>query len=298
MLASIRRLGAALVVALALLLTVGQARAVEVPTLTQYATDLTGTLSAQQLATLNTRLAALHKTKGAQLVVLVVPTTQPDDIETWSLAVAEKNAIGRKGSDDGVLLLVVKNDRRARIEVGSGLEGAIPDAACARILREYLGPKLRQGDLYGGIQDAVGVLSQLIDGEALPPPVDATPRHAAGPSLGNLLMIGVFVALFLRGVLGRAPKLLRAPVAAVVNGGVLWLLAQSLGVGLLGAAIGAVLLLLPGGGGNSIGGGGWGGFGGFGGWGGGGGGFGGGGGGGGFSGGGGGFSGGGASGSW
>jgi len=268
-----------------------------VPTLSRHVTDLTGTLTAQQVDQLDAKLVALEKAKGAQLVVLMVGSTDGQPIEEYSLAVAEANKIGRKGSDDGVLLLVAKNDRRVRIEVGYGLEGAIPDAANARIIREYLAPKFRNGDYYGGIDDAVGALTQLIDGEPLPPPVEGAPRERHGPGFQGVFMIGLFAAIFLRGVLGRAHALVRAPLGGVIVGGLLWLLA-SLGVGVLGGVLGALFMLLPAGAGRSIGGGGWGGFGGWGGGGGfGGGGF-GGGGGGGFSGGGGSFGGGGASGSW
>jgi uncharacterized protein len=265
-----------------------------VPKLTRHVTDLTGTLTAPQVDQLDAQLVALEKTKGAQLTVLMVDSTAGQDIESYSLAVAEANKVGRKGTDDGVLLLVAKNDRRVRIEVGYGLEGAIPDAATARIIREYIAPKFRSNDYFGGISDAVGALTQLINGEALPPPVQGSPAdERSGPGLQNGLMIGVFVALFLRSMLGRATAWVRAPLGALLVGGLLWLLI-SMGAGIIGALVGGVLMLLPGGAGRSIGGGGWGGFGGFGG---GGGGF-GGGGGGGFSGGGGSFGGGGSSGSW
>ncbi|MGB5851295.1 MAG: YgcG family protein [Rhodanobacter sp.] len=268
--------------------------ATAIPKLARHATDLTGTLSAAQVDELDAQLVALEKAKGAQLVVLMVDSTGEQPIEEYSLAVAEASRIGRKGTDDGVLLLVAKNDRRVRIEVGYGLEGAIPDAANARIIREYIAPKFRTGDYFGGIQDAVGALTQLIDGEPLPPPVEGAPREHRGLGLQGALMIALFAAVFLRGVLGRAHALVRVPLGGALIGGLLWLLV-SLGAGVLGAVVGGVVMLLPSGGGRSIGGGGWGGFGGFGGGGFGGGGF---GGGGGFSGGGGSFGGGGASGSW
>lgn len=281
-----------LILAMALLSPALLHAADAVPKLARHVTDLTGTLTVQQVDQLDTQLTALEKAKGAQLVVLMVGTTQPQDIESYSLAVAEANKVGRKGTDDGVLLLIAKNDHRVRIEVGYGLEGAIPDAATARIIREYLAPKFRGDDYFGGISDAVGALTQLINGEPLPPPVQGAPDHSrSGRGLQNSLLIGVFVALFLRGMLGRATAWVRAPVGAVLVGGLLWLLV-SMGAGILGAVIGAVLMLLPGGAGRSIGGGGWGGFGGGGGWGGGSSG------GGGFSGGGGSFGGGGSSGSW
>lgn len=274
-----------------------------VPTLTRHVTDLTGTLTPQQVDQLDAQLVSLEKTKGAQLVVLMVPTTQPQEIEEYSLAVAEANKIGRKGTDDGLLLLVAKNDRRVRIEVGYGLEGAVPDAATARIIREYIAPKFRTNDYFGGISDAMGALTLLVNGEALPPPVESGNRERRrGVDFGHVLLFGVFIAIFLRSIFGRTTVWLRTPVGAALTGGLVWLLAASAGAGIFGALIGGVLMLLPGGGGRSIGGGGWGGFGGggFGGW--GGGGFGGGGGGlgggGGFSGGGGSFGGGGSSGSW
>jgi uncharacterized protein len=194
-----------------------------------------------------------------------------------------------------VLLLIAKNDRKVRIEVGYGLEGAIPDAATARIIREYIAPKFRGDDYAGGITDAVAALSKLIDGEALPPPIESGHRERRSWGGGSSLVLAVVIALALRGMLGRVPSLLRVPLGGLITGAALWLL-LSVGAGLLGALIGAVVMLL-GGGGRSIGGGGWGGFGGFGG-GGFGGGRGGGFGGGGFSGGGGSFGGGGSSGSW
>jgi len=263
-----------------------------VPKLVRHVTDLTGTLTASQVDQLDAHLVALEKTKGAQLVVLMVGSTGGQDIESYSLAVAEANKVGRKGTDDGVLLLIAKDDRRVRIEVGYGLEGAIPDAATARIIREYIAPKFRSNDYFGGISDAVGALTLLINGEPLPPPVQGSPADEhAGPGLQTGLMIAVFAALFLRSVFARARPWLRAPVGAALVGGLLWLLV-SMGAGILGALLGGVLMLLPAGAGRSIGGGGWGGFGG-GGWSGGGSS-----GGGGFSGGGGSFGGGGSSGSW
>jgi uncharacterized protein len=268
-----------------------------VPTLTRHVTDLTGTLTSQQLDQLDAQLTSLEKQKGAQLVVLMVGTTQPDDFDDYSLRVAEQNKLGRKGVDDGVLLLIAKNDRRVRIEVGYGLEGAIPDAAAARIIREYIAPRFRVNDYAGGINDAVGALTQLINGEPLPPPVRGNEVEHRGVDMQGLFVLAIFAVLFMRGIFGRAPAFVRAPLGAFVVGGLLWMLA-SVGVGIFGGIIGGLVMLLPAGAGRSIGGGGWGGFGGggFGGFGGGGGS--GGGGGGGFSGGGGSFGGGGSSGSW
>ncbi|MDI3263297.1 MAG: TPM domain-containing protein [Fulvimonas sp.] len=269
-------------------------RAAEVPRLTRHVTDLTGTLTPEQVDRLDAKLVDLERRKGAQVVVLMVDTTAPQDIESYSLAVAEANRIGRKGVDDGILVLVAKGDRRDRIEVGYGLEGAVPDAATAVIRRNYMEPRFRAGDYYGGLEAGIDALIKLIDGEALPPPAAApTPQHGLG--YGDALFIGLIVAFFLRSLLGGVPVLLRTPLGAFLTGALVWLLAASLGAAALAAIVGGLLMLLPGGGGGFIGGGGWGGFGGFGGFG-GGGGF--GGSGGGFRGGGGSFGGGGSSGSW
>jgi uncharacterized protein len=267
-----------------------------VPKLTRHVTDLTGTLSAQQVDQLDAQLVALEKSKGAQLVVLMVGSPQPQDIDAYSLDVSMTNKVGRKGIDDGVLLLIAKADRQVRIEVGAGLEGAIPDAACARIIREYIAPKFRTGDYNGGITDAVGALTQLINGEPLPQPVQEAPHEQGGLGLQGLLGVGFFAWIFLRGILGRAHAFVRAPLGGLAIGALFWLMASA-GMGIFAGIVGGLLMLLPAGAGRSIGGGGWGGFGGWGGGGFGGGGF-GGGGGGGFSGGGGSFNGGGASGSW
>ncbi|MDE2280410.1 MAG: TPM domain-containing protein, partial [Xanthomonadaceae bacterium] len=235
-----------------------------VPKLVRHVTDLTGTLSAQQVDQLDAQLVALEKAKGAQLVVLMVGSTKPQDIDSYSIDVAMANKVGRKGVDDGVLLLVAKDDHAVRIEVGAGLEGAIPDAASARIIREYVVPKFRAGDYFGGIQAAVGALTQLIDGEPLPPPAQRAPRQRPGLDLNSLLGIGFFAWIVLRGMLGRAHAFVRAPLGGLVMGGLFWLMA-SVGMGILGGIVGGLLMLLPAGAGRSIGGGGWGGFGGWGG---------------------------------
>src|SRR5512135_891158 len=143
----------------------------QIPPLTARVTDTTGTLDAGQKQALESSLAALEQRKGAQLAVLMVPTVKPEEIEQYSIRVVDAWKLGRKNVDDGVLLIIAKEDHRVRIEVGRGLEGAIPDAASARIIREYITPKFRAGDFYGGIVDATDALTRLIDGEPLPPPL-------------------------------------------------------------------------------------------------------------------------------
>ena len=272
-----------------------QDRPQAVPALTARVTDLTGTLDAQQKQTLEAELEALEKSKGAQLAVLLVPTTEPEDIAAYGIRVADAWKLGRAATDDGVILIVAKNDRRVRIEVGQGLEGAIPDAAAARIIREYIAPRFRAGDWYGGIHDATGALTKLVNDEPLPPPL-AEETAPSPDRIETALFMSLFAALFLRGVFGRAPALARGGVVGAGAGGVAWLVSGLTALGIGAGVLGLVFGLFGGGGGGGFanrggrggfGGGSWGGGGGWSG-----------GGGGGFSGGGGGFSGGGASGSW
>ncbi|MEA9488281.1 TPM domain-containing protein [Xanthomonas campestris] len=272
-----------------------------IPPLRSPVVDTTGTLDAAQLQQLEQQALALQQRKGAQLQILIVPTTQPEAIEQYTQRVFDQWKIGRKGVDDGVLLLVAKDDRRVRIQPGYGLEGAIPDIVANRIIQEYLAPRFREGDYGGGIRDATATLAGLIEGEALPAPVSGHASDLSDSDSGSWVMalfIGVFVALIARVFLRALPR----PVRGVLNGaaaGTAALLLTSLVFASIGAAVaGLVVGLASGSGGRSIGGGGWGGgFGGFGG-GGRGGGFGGGGFGGGWGGGGGSSGGGGASGSW
>lgn len=273
-----------------------------VPKLEARVTDLTGTLTAAEQTELEQRLATFEARKGAQIAVLVVATTQPEEIEQYSIRVVEAWKLGRAKPDDGVLVLLAKDDHASRIEVGYGLEGALTDALSSRILNETMIPLFRQGQYYQGLSAGVAQIIQVVDGEALPPPDTDWKKGAAG-NLGNflpLLFFGFIAASsILRSIFGRVGG---AAATGGVMGIVAWVVSQLIVAG-VGVAVGAFLLSLVfglrGSGWNSGGRGGMGG--GFGGLGGGGfgGGFGGGGfGGGGFSGGGGGFGGGGASGKW
>jgi uncharacterized protein len=292
------RLGAGI----ALLLSIALARAdVAVPPLTARVTDLTGTLSGGAVARIEAKLAALEDKKGSQLAVLIVPTTQPEEIEQYGIRVAQAWKLGRKGVDDAAILIVAKNDRRVRIEVGYGLEGALPDATANRIIDETIAPRFKAGDFDGGVEAGVDKMISVVNGEPLPEP-DKKWEHR-GSGLGNLLpllLVVVFVASgVLRSIFGR---LLGSVATGGLAGAIVWFLSHLLPIGLGAGVVAFLFAMLAGGsrGGWSGGGGGFGGglggIGGLGGLGGGrGGGF---GGGGGFSGGGGGFGGGGASGSW
>jgi uncharacterized protein len=284
-----------------LLLTVMLARAdVAVPPLSARVIDLTGTLSGDAVNRLEGELAAFEAKKGSQIAVLIVPTTQPEDIEQYGIRVADAWQLGRKGIDDGAILLVAKNDRAVRIEVGRGLEGALPDVTANRILTEIITPHFKTGDYDGGVQAGIDRMLAVVNGEPLPEPDRKWERHTDVGNLLPLLLVVVFVVSgVLRSLLGR---LLGALATGGLAGFIAWLLSHLLPIGVGAGMLGFLFALLVGSSrGWSTGGGGWGG--GFGGFGGGLGGFGGrggggGGGGGGFSGGGGGFNGGGASGSW
>jgi uncharacterized protein len=299
--AHLRRLRRVTLGALATIAALVAGADVAVPPLTARVIDLTGTLSGGAVSRIETKLADLEAKKGSQIAVLIVPSTQPEEIEQYGIRVAEQWKLGRKGVDDGAILLIAKDDRRARIEVGYGLEGALPDVIAKRIVEDTITPHFKQGDYDGGVEAGVDQIISVVNGEPLPEP-DQRWEHQSG--LGSVLPLLLVVVFVGSGVLSAMfGRLLGSFATGGLVGGIAWLLSHLLPVG-IGAGVVAFLfaMLLGSTRGWSTRGGGWGGgFGGGlgGGLGGGfGGGFGGRGGGGGFSGGGGGFGGGGASGSW
>ena len=257
---------------------------IAIPPLTGRVTDQTATLTVEQKAELEQTLQAFEARKGSQIVVHVVPTTAPETIEQYALRVAEQWKPGRKKIDDGVILVVAKDDRALRIEVGYGLEGALTDAASKRIISEIIAPRFKQGDFHGGIRAGIDQIMRVIDGEPLPPPGTRSSDVSGLQSYTPIIfMVALVLGGVLRALLGRLPGALVAGGAVAV---VAWLIVGAVSIA-LGAGFLAFLFTLLGGGmgGFGIGGhrGGSGGFGS---------------GGGGFSGGGGGFGGGGASGRW
>jgi uncharacterized protein len=268
---------------------------VSVPPLERRVTDLASLLTAEQRDAMERRLADFEAAKGSQIAVLILPTTAPEDIAPFSIRVAEAWKLGRKGVDDGVLLVVATEDRSLRIEVGYGLEGALPDAIAKRIVADVITPHFRRGDYAGGLSAGVDAIIRVIDGEPLPEPDPGWRSPAGGLEqfLPLLLIFAVVGGGLLRALLGRPAG---AAAAGGIAGFVVWLLSHVLAVAVFAGIVTAVIALaggLPRGGWSTHGrggrGGGWGSVGG--------GGF-GGGGGGGFRGGGGGFGGGGASGRW
>jgi len=277
------------------LLLCGTAQAdVAVPQLTQRVTDLTGTLDASQVRALDSRLAAFEAAKGSQIAVLMLPTTQPEAIEQFGIRAAEAWKLGRKGVDDGALLLIAKDDHRLRIEVGYGLEGALNDATTKRIVSDVITPYFKRGEFYAGIDAGVTAIIKVIEGEPLPPPEQRPSAPSrSGYSFEHMLGVGfvifMFGNVFLRQFLGRLPSGL---IVGGLIGVLTWAMLFSMALAIIVAIVAFLFSLMfgsrgwgssfPGGWGGS--GGGWGG----GGW----------SGGGGFGGGGGGFGGGGASGGW
>ncbi len=205
---------------------------VAIPPLQHRVTDLTATLNSAQQADLEARLAAFEAKKGSQIAILIVPTTQPEDIAQYSIRVVEAWKLGRKGVDDGVLVLLAKDDRRSRIEVGYGLEGALPDAIAKRIVTEVMRPYFKQNDFYGGLVAGTDKIAAVIDGEPLPsPPAQAESPIDYGLGLIAVVMwVAVAVGGLLRGLLGRAG-------GALAGGGLVAVLFLVLGLGFVMALI-------------------------------------------------------------
>ena len=228
--------------------------AVAVPPLTGRLTDMTATFTVEQKAALEQTLQLFEARKGSQLAVLIVPTTTPETIEEYALRVAELWKLGRKKIDDGAILVIAKNDRAVRIEVGYGLEGALNDANSKRIISELITPRFQQGDFYGGVVSGVDQIIRVVDGEPLP--------HPSGRPAGSISNIQQYVPLIfilamvmggvLRSAMGRFP-------GALVTGGavalVAYLIAGVLSIGLLAGVIALLFTLLGGGmGGHGMGG--------------------------------------------
>ncbi|MEO5932656.1 MAG: TPM domain-containing protein [Duganella sp.] len=218
-----------------------------VPPLKSPVTDLSASLSPDQISRLDADLRAFEERKGSQIAVLIVPTTKPETIEQYAIRVAEQWKLGRKKVDDGAILLVAKDDRTVRIEVGYGLEGVLNDATSKRIIDDIVVPRFRNNDFDGGIAAGVAGMMKVIDGEALPGPERSRLRDAEA-GLRQLLPLALIVAVVLGGALRAA--LGRVPGAAVTGGilgAIAWLLAGTAAIGLFAAVIGFLFTLVGGG---------------------------------------------------
>jgi uncharacterized protein len=204
-----------------------------VPALTARVIDQTGTLDASQRQALEARLAAFEQQKGSQIVVLMVPTTQPEDIAGYANRVANDWKIGRRAVGDGVLLIVAKDDRKMRIEVAKTLEGAVPDIAAAQIIDDAMKPRFRDNDFAGGLNAATDQLIARIQGEALPEVERRSDARSGGfgfdwESLAIFLFFAVIVG---------------APIARRIFGAKLAPFVMGLGVGGVAMAITATVLV-------------------------------------------------------
>jgi uncharacterized protein len=230
----------------------GDARAqgvLPVPPLSGRVVDQTATLTPAQTEALSAKLAAIETARGAQVVVLIVPTTQPEDIASYGQRVADQWKVGRRDIGDGVVVIVAKNDRRVNIEVAKTLEGAIPDVLAGRIISDQIKPAFQANDYAGGLNAAVDRLDKSIAGEALPAPTGnpaggAAPRAHSGFDLQDLaifLFVGVPIAgAVLTGIFGRK---LGALLTGGAVGGIGWWLTASV---LVAGGAGLVALFLVG----------------------------------------------------
>lgn len=232
-----------------------------VPLLKGRVTDLTGTLSAGQAARIEQRLKSFEAKKGAQIAVLIVPTTQPETIDQYAVRVEEVWKLGRKGVDDSALLVIAKDDRTLRIEVGYGLEGALNDATAKRIISEAITPRFKQGDVYGGISAGVERMIAVVEGEKLPPP-PAHREDGSGPDLQGLLVLGFILVFVIGGVLrSMFGQLVGSSLVGIAAGVVGWFMVGTLVIGIAAGIIAFIVSLAGAGrgfhGGGGLEGGGW-----------------------------------------
>jgi len=253
---AVKALLATLLVGLAAIwFVVAAAADVAVPQLTGRVVDQTGTLSSSDIAGLTQKLKDLETRKGSQVAVLIVPTTQPEAIEQFSIRVAEAWKIGRKKVDDGALLVIAKNDRKLRIEVGYGLEGSLTDVTARRIIDEVITPKFRSGDFAGGIDAGLDRIIGVINGESLPVP---QPQASHGVDLdidtiSSFAPIAFFGAIFLSGVLRTLfGRLLGSLGTGGAIGILTWVILGSMTLALLSSMAGAVIAFIAGGSASTI----------------------------------------------
>ena len=225
-----------------------------VPPLTGRVVDQTGTLTPPQVEALSNKLAAIETQHGSQVVILIVPTTAPEDVASFAQRVGEQWKVGRKDVGDGLILLVAKNDRAVQIQVAKALQGAVPDIAAGRIIQQQIVPAFRNGDFAGGLNSAVDRIGERIASEGLPTPTP--PRQGAQRSSGGFdfqtIAIFLFIALPVLGnILGKMMgRKLGALVTGLAVGGIGWAMTASL-LTALGIAVVALIFVAASGGGGA-----------------------------------------------
>lgn len=215
-----------------------------VPPLSGRVIDQTGTLEAEQSAALEAKLAAFEAEAGPQIVVLMVPTTQPEDIAAYAQRVGETWKLGRREVGDGLLIVVAKNDRRVNIQTAKALEGAVPDLAARQVIDRAIKPAFRADDYAGGLNAALDMLFARIRGEALPAPESGGRSKAEPGAQGQDLLMFFFIGVPILGsvltaMMGRK---LGAVATAGAAGGVGWWITASVGLA-LAAGLGALVLI-------------------------------------------------------
>lgn len=225
-------------------LTGWSAEPVPIPPLAARVTDLTATLDASQVAALDASLGQIERERGAQLAILLLPTTAPETIEAFGIRVAEAWKLGRPQVDDGLIIIVAKDDRTARIEVGRGLEGLLPDAVAHRIVVDTMTPRFKTEDFAGGLGAAVALIGTAISEEALPVPARAVPATRGSDNHVLLLFLALILGSVLRSLLGLAGAL----IAAAAAGWLAWMIFASWIAAVVAAAIAFLFSFARGGG--------------------------------------------------
>ena len=217
------------------------------PTITSRVTDTTGTLSSSQIAQLESQLRALEEKKGSQIAIVIVPSTEPEAIEQYAIRLGEKVKIGRKKVDDGVIIVVAKNDQKTRIEVGYGLEGAIPDVLANRVRREAMNPLFRQGQMFEGLLAGTAALTKLIEGEQLPAPAikDNPSFRPPGEDWVSFLVVGLVLVVMFGGILTSIfGRFFGSTVVGGIAGGAAWVVTSAMFAGVAAGVLAFIFSLV------------------------------------------------------
>ncbi len=218
-----------------------------IPVLSSHVMDTTGTLGGADRQALDAKLTAFEQQRGAQLVVLMVVSTQPEDITVFAQRVGDAWKIGRQNIGDGLLIVVAKNDRTARVATTKALEGAIPDLVASQIIATAMTPRFKQGDFAGGLNAAADQLMARISGEALPAPTPKATAPTGGTRWADMAIFLLFAVPVAGQLLARVLGRKLGALATGAGVGVLaWLFTSSVLIGAVAAGAGLVFALISG----------------------------------------------------
>ncbi len=237
--------GHLLAIGLVMVMVMGAWAQIAIPELKSRVTDLTATLSPHEIALLEQKLSNFEEKKGSQIAVLIVPTTRPESIEQYALRVAESWKLGRKNIDDGALLIIAKNDRTLRIEVGYGLEGALPDAKAKQIIEQIIIPRFKSGNFAQGMEAGVDAMLRLLQGESLPSPIAKRRGFFTDSTSALDVIVPILIGFFILGkilepLLGRLGG---AVVTSIGAGFISWLLMASIAIAITVAIFALIMNL-------------------------------------------------------